>query len=480
MRSIGGRLFAILFATTGIIWLSAAAWIYVGTRAKVEHILDARLVQAARMVNSLITDRAVDAPRAARLGAPPGVRPTYERQLSCQIWSLNGILVGRSDSAPEAPLSQQNNGFSVTMVSGTTWRSYAIENKAAGMRVLVGDNVTMRSRLVGNMMKGLLVPGLAIIPLLAGLTWLSVRRGLQPLRRAADVLGERKANDLRPLPIEGEPLELRPVVGALNRLLSRIAEARQREKNFIAFAAHEMRTPLAGLKTHAQLALSVEDMAIREASLSQIVVGVDRTSRLVRQLLDMSQADGHDIAGATDVADVGRIMTAVVNDLESAHRSGVSVRVDPRLDDLRLPGNPDLIAMAIRNVLENAVLHSPADGTVHCHLMRSARTLAITIDDEGRGIPPDDLTRVTERFYRGRNKTVVGSGLGLSIVEAALAACNGTLTLRNREDGGLRVQIMFTDIGPDVDSTSSDPRPHATHRDAGQSPAAAESADMLG
>ncbi len=159
MTSIRSRLFLILMITTGVVWMSAIAWIYLSTRAEVERVLDARLIEAARMVSSLITSQEIDPSRAAQI--PPVVsaqHTSYERQLSCQIWAFNGTLVGRSDAAPTTPLTESGDGFSETLVDGEIWRVYAVANADLGMRVLVGDNMRVRDRLVEDVIRGLRSP----------------------------------------------------------------------------------------------------------------------------------------------------------------------------------------------------------------------------------------------------------------------------------------------------------------------------------
>ena len=179
VNSIRVRLFLILFVTTGVVWLSAVGWIYLSTQAQVEKVLDARLREAAHMVDSLITDRRIDVASAVRMAVQDtrnfniADRP-YERQLSCQIWSLSGNLVGQSNGAPKQPLASHDAGFQETAINGDKWRVYAVINKKLGVRVLVGDSLAVREKLVDNVIKGLLLPAGLILPVLAGLLWLSV------------------------------------------------------------------------------------------------------------------------------------------------------------------------------------------------------------------------------------------------------------------------------------------------------------------
>jgi two-component system sensor histidine kinase QseC len=463
MTSVRARLFFILMITTGIVWVSAIAWIYLSTRAQVEHALDARLTEAARMVSSLITTQEIDPKRAAQLPSDAAIaHASYDRQLSCQIWAIDGTLVGRSDGAPAAPLTDGKSGFSETNVDGETWRVYAVENEGLGMRVLVGDNLRVRDRLVNDVIKGLLLPAVLILPILAGLIWLSVRKGLSPLSRMAEALEQRAASDLRPLPDSDTASEIRPVIRSLNGLFGRVVAAREHERNFTAFAAHELRTPIAGLKTQAQVALGSHDRNIRDNALRQIVVGVDRTSRLVRQLTDLTAAEASTADQPSADVNVGQSLQLLTDELQSHMTRRATVVIEPDLHRLKLRMEPALFMLAARNIVENALLHSPESGVIRCWTTASDGTVNILIDDNGPGIPEDELPKVRDRFFRGRNKTPVGSGLGLSIVELALARAKGQLTLENRPEGGLRAVIRMQAAPKNDDNAQvvADPVPH--------------------
>jgi two-component system sensor histidine kinase QseC len=441
MRSIGSRLFLVLTLTTGLVWLSAVVWIFLSTRAEVEHVLDARLMEAGRMVSSLLTSQDIDANpnKTSAAPVPLKVHSSYDRQLSCQIWSLQGTLISRSGGAPEQQLSDQMDGFSNTIIDGERWRVFAAQNPALGVRVLIGDNMRIRDGLVSDVIRGLLLPALLILPALAALIWLSIRRGLAPLNAIASDLSGRHASDLQPLRSVDAPKEITPVLQSLNGLFARVAGLRERERNFTAFAAHELRTPLAGLKTQAQVALASDDRAIRDQALRQIVVGVDRTGRLVRQLLDIAEAESggeRERAGSFSPADTIR---SIMGELATGK---VSITLSPALEAVRLDIDPGVFRLAARNLIENAVNHSPTGGAVVCDLVEDDSRMKIVIEDEGPGIPADELPRVTERFFRGRNKAPVGSGLGLAIVELALSRAGCRLELLNRGDRGLAAMMV--------------------------------------
>ena len=200
LKSLRGRLFIILVSATGLIWLCATAWIFLQTRAEVERVLDTRLQEAARMVSSLAISADVPSPAGGQAG--PVLMPeraSYERQLSCQIWSLDGRLVARSSGAPDDSLGNQKDGFSDQQVGGETWRVYAVSDSAKGLRVLVGDRLGLRERLVSDLVRGLLWPAIFIVPLLGLLIWTSLGRGLRPLQYLAVDLRDRSVDDMRPI-----------------------------------------------------------------------------------------------------------------------------------------------------------------------------------------------------------------------------------------------------------------------------------------
>jgi len=462
MNSMRIRLFTILLATTSAVWLFAAVWIYASTQAEVERVLDARLMEAARMVSSLISDHRVDAAAAVGVATDkPLPAPfekasgNYSRQLSCQIWSLEGSLVSRSESAPETSLADHTSGFKETEIDGQRWRVYAVVNPALGVRVLVGDSLEIRERLIGDVMKGLLLPGIIILPVLALLIWLSVGRGLAPLTRIAVGLSGRSATELHPIDDRAAPGEIRPVLHALNSLFGRVAEARERERSFTAYAAHELKTPLAGLKTQAQIALRTDDPKVRRDALSRISTSVDRTSRMVRQLIDLAAVDSAVSAPVDDAVDLHSLLSEIASDLEPLLTAG-EVRVarawgehDPTA--VMVKADRTLVQLALRNVMENAIQHSPRGSEVSCKVFRSGDAAVVIITDQGHGISAAEEARVTERFFRGAHPAGHGSGLGLSIVRMALDRLGGDMAFEKTAEGFV-VRMRFPHDRPVPDA----------------------------
>lgn len=456
MMSMRTRLFAILLVATGVLWLSATVWIQYSTRAEVERVLDARLSEAGRMVSSLISGGRVDVAQAAvmvngTIIAEPG---DYVHQLSCQIWALDGTLVGQSGSAPRGQLTTVDEGFSQNTVDGVEWRVYSVINQDLGVRVMIGDSLKVRDRLVNDVTAGLLLPAALILPLLAGLIWVSIGRGLLPLDRIAQTLAARPADDLSPLPGHPVPPEIRPMTEALNGLFRRVSAAREHERSFTAFAAHELKTPLAGLKTQAQIAAMAPDEATRRSALNRLERGIARTDRMVRQLLDMAMVEQENTTEPQPPISFAVVITEVLEDMNSlAVQRGVRLIPAMPNDPPVLIQHHFMIAAALRNLIENAVQASPGGGEVQIEVRRDpAEGWLCAISDRGAGITPDEREKVTDRFYRGRSNANAGSGLGLSIVSVAMDRISGALRLSPRDGGGeiALLVLPFSAFAPEV------------------------------
>lgn len=452
MTSMKVRLFALLMLATSIVWLCGMAWIYSGSRQELERVLDGRLEEATRMVETLIANADVHMsttvsglrlPKSTPQNGVHGVNDVNSVQLACQIWSIEGKLVGRSSDAPMTQLTHISSGFSNQDINGAGWRVYAREDRERGIRVLVGDSIAHRERLVRGLMWGLALPGLVVLALLGGFIWVAIREGLAPLRRLTSTLGQRSADDLGAIDIGKTPREITPVVGALNGLFAKVTKARDHERSVTAFAAHELRTPLAGLRTQVQVALAAGDAATRETALRNALVAADRTTRMARQLLALAQIDASEQDTAQEWIDAGVRLRSICDELRTKEKQ-VPALIEERLFGCRVLVDPDAFHLAVRNLTENAVQHTQGPDPVRWSLVLENGQASLTLDDQGPGIPADEIELVTKRFFRGRHKSPVGSGLGLAIAETALEKDRLSLRLQNRGvPSGLRAQITL-------------------------------------
>lgn len=442
------RLYGLLLLATGVVWLSGMAWIYSDSRQELERVLDARLEEATSMVSSLIVSAdikvtsGISGARIAKQSTPIKALDT-NFQLACQIWSIDGRLVGKSSEAPMTQLTHFTSGYSDQDINGTRWRVFAREDRERGIRVLVGDSISHRERLVRELMWGLAGPGLVVLMILSGLIWLAIRTGLAPLRKLTAAVAGRSADDLSPLDIGRSPTEIRPVVDGLNDLFGKVVTAREHERSVTAYATHELRTPLAGLRTQVQIALAAADPATRETALKNALTAADRTTRMAKQLLALAQIDAAGPEAPREWIDAGARLRAICDELKTQDNPAPAL-IDQHLFGYKIMANPDAFHMAARNLTENAIQHTSSLEPARWSLATSDTAVLITLDDDGPGIPNEELDRVTQRFFRGRHKSAVGSGLGLSIAETALTKDGMSLRLQSRTPGpGLRAQIVI-------------------------------------
>lgn len=438
MTSLRRRLFLLLIFATVAVWISAVGWIYFANRAELEHVLDTRLQEAARMVHSMVASSNLE---TAGVAAASAADFTYNRQLSCQVWSLSGRLLARSGGAPDGNLAEETEGFSDRLVNGEPWRVYTVVDAQHDVRVAVGDRIGLRNRLARDLIVGLIGPALLAIPLLGLMIWVSLGRGLAPLRRVAGEISRRDGDDIRPVDGAGTPDEVRPLIAALNGLFAKVETARRHEKEMTAFAAHELKTPLAGLKTQAQVALAAKDAPTRDGALRQIIASVDRASRLVRQLLALARLEALPASdGEARELNIGALVREVVAGLPRP--SEIGVKVDHALDGLEMRLDRDSLYLVVRNLQENAAEHIGWPGCIVWSALPDGGGLAI--EDDGPGIPEDELGEVTRRFFRGRHRSASGSGLGLTIADLAAQRIGARLVIANRTDApGLRVEIRL-------------------------------------
>lgn len=441
MISLRTRLSLVLLLATGVIWCCAAVWIYVESKTEIERVLDTRLQEAARMVTSIAT-RASPTDVDGRMSESAEVpSASYERQLSCQIWSFDGKLLAKSTEAPSERLSDSQEGFSDRIVGKEPWRVFTVEDRDKGLRVMVGDSLTLRRRLVTDLLTGLMLPMILILPLLALAIWAAIGKGLRPIGVLTAELGGRGVDDMKPLEVGRTPSEIKPLVEELNALFGAVDAARRHERELTAFAAHELRTPLAGLKTQAQIAIATTDEMVRGQALRQLVVSIDRTSRLIQQMLTTARLDADAEAACTDRVELRRLVDEIV----AAHPSGRrEIAIDFTSCNPSIETNREMLGLALRNLYENAIQHAPEGSSVAWLCRRDGDELLLVLEDGGAGIPEDELPLVVKRFYRGRRKSDVGSGLGLAITELALKRIGGNLALTNRTDGsGLRAEVRL-------------------------------------
>ena len=321
--------------------------------------------------------------------------------------------------------------------------------------VQVAETTVKRRTLARDIVLSSLVPELLITLLTLAIVWFGVKRGLVPLEDLSAEIRARSARDLRPIDPGHAPQEAQAIVGALNQLFGQVAESSANQQRFLANAAHQLRTPLAGLQAHTEIALAQSAGSAGQgmsdetrAQLEQVRNATIRTARLATQLLALARAEPGGYRG--DVTSAVNLRTVVENAADEwVHRSlAKEIDLGFELADASVQGDALLLREALVNLIHNAVEYTPTGGRVTVRTGVRNGQAFLQVEDDGPGIPPAEREQVLERFYRVQGTAGTGSGLGLAIVREIAAAHGASISIGAGEGGdgkavGCRVELTF-------------------------------------
>ena len=310
--------------------------------------------------------------------------------------------------------------------------------------VQVAETTSKRKTLARNIVLSSLVPELLITLLTLVIVWFGVKRGLAPLEDLSAEIRARSARDLRPIDSGRAPQEAQPLVSALNQLFGQVAESSSNQQRFLANAAHQLRTPLAGLQAHTELALAQDVPEAYRAELEQVHHATIRTARLANQLLALARAEPGGYRGEAFAAVNLRALVEDAAD-EWVHRAlAKEIDLGFELADTQTRGDALLLREALGNLIHNAIEYTPPGGRVTVRTGLRNRRAFLEVEDNGPGIAPGDRAQVLERFYRVAGTAGTGSGLGLSIVSEIAAAHDAEIEISAGEGGrGCKVELTF-------------------------------------
>ncbi len=448
---------------------------------------------ALQQADAMFDDHLQQVARSMRSGAPMG--GAFEEgtdgngfDLYVQIWGPDGTQLFRSSRSALPPRAVL--GFSDVEANGSRYRVYSLQTPL--QTVQIAQDLSARTARARALAAKAVFPFALLTPLLMLAVWWVISRSLAPIERARKQVAQRAADDFSPLPNTDLPDEVRPLVDELNLLFGRVRGAFDAQKNFVADAAHELRSPLTALKLQAQaLRKPDDDPATREAGVARLNQGIDRAIRLVEQLLALARAEAagkptgsHAQATLQDV-----VKLAVADVLPHAQHRQTDLGVAGDLPDapVQVSGQLEALRVLLRNLLDNSVKYTPGGGRVDVSLQVEGGQPLLRVEDSGPGIAEDERERVFDRFFRGSHTAAAnvgegssaeaveaaapgrpkqgqpprgaahhtqweawgsteptGSGLGLAIVQAIAAQHGATLQLgRSERLGGLQVDVRF-------------------------------------
>ncbi|UBM27460.1 sensor histidine kinase N-terminal domain-containing protein [Pseudomonas sp. p1(2021b)] len=441
------RVMLLLLIGVGVL----ALYNYHDSSREINEVYDAHLAQNARLLQGVMSLPVEDGDREAlyrsfneALGNAGHllVGHPYEGKLAFQVWEQGGGRLVYTPSAPVLDPLPTSPGFHDLTRGGEQWRGFVLPVPERRWVIWVGERDDVRYDLIDRIVRHTLLPFLLGSLALALLVWAAIGWGLRPLQNMANVIRARHADSLEPLQLVPLPSELEPMQAAINRLLAQIEDLLRREHRFIADAAHEMRTPLAILRLHAQNAQAASNEAERQKALGFLIGGVDRLTRVVNQLLTLARVEPRLGLRASIRVDLAEVVTDTLADLTPwILDRGLEPSLDIDEGDHHLAIDAGALGIALQNLVSNAVEHSPPGGRVTVSLKRLGNCFALVVEDEGAGIEEANLLRVFERFYSRNSPN--GAGLGLSIVATIIDRLGGQVRLENRASGGVAATLLL-------------------------------------
>lgn len=443
--SLRVRLTLLFMLLAGAAWFAASVVAWQQTTHKLNELFDTQQMLFARRLSTLEFDELKTPVRMDRI-AKKKVKHGHldDDALAFAVYSRDGkMLMDDGDKGGEIPWRYRREGFDDGRLNDDDdeWRFLWLTTPDGKYRIVVGQEWDYRREMALDVVTSQLTPWLIALPLMFLLLIVLLSRELRPLKNLTRALHARAPDSAQTLNVRGVPGEVRPLVDALNALFARTHETMARERRFTSDAAHELRSPLTALKVQTEVAqLSQDDPLTRENALAQLHTGIDRAARLVDQLLTLSRLDSLDnLQDIEQVSLADLLQSAVMDIYHPAQQAGIDVRLHIHAQHVTRQGQPLLLSLLVRNLLDNAVRYSPAGSVVDVTL--GAR--GFTVRDNGPGVSADVLARLGERFYRPPGQDATGSGLGLSIVKRIAALHQMGVRFRHADGGGFETDVYW-------------------------------------
>ena len=424
-RSLLGEVLDWLLAPLFLLWPMSIAITYVAAQDLANVPYDLNLLNALEVLTQQIE---VENDRATfKLSAPArlALRPRENDGVFWKVIAPSGELLSGDAELPTPDKVTSENFDTVyyknQMVRGFdvrfayTWRTTGLR-QAGPVLIVAAESVERRVALANDIIKGVIIPQFSVLPIAALLIWFGLSRGIAPINALQKRLRARKTDDLSPIDGRNVPVEIEPLVTAMNELLARLASHILAQQRFVADAAHQLKTPLAGLRTQAELGIRGTPPGETLSSLNQIVAGTVRATRLIDQLLLMARAENPDNVQVTAVDVRALTQTQTQQWVDQA----ISVQIDLGFEAADSPmvikGQALLLAELLNNLIDNALRYTPAKGQVTVSVSQTDQLVVVAVEDTGQGIPSVERERIFDRFYRVLGTKADGSGLGLAIV----------------------------------------------------------------
>ncbi len=422
-----------LLACSLLVWLLGLNFIY----HEVDEVYDATLVQFAKEVDQLTAGGTL-----VRAQNPEdSVQHKYERKISYRI-VRGGRTVAQSAGMQGMTIEPDRAGFYNLEAGGEKWRVFGYGGKAKGAEVIVAEKYDVRYEMILQLLGSLVVPALLFLFAVLGVVWWGVARSLRKLVALSAQVDARAVDDMSPVEDPTIPREVQPLLAALNRLFRRVSESVRREREFSDNAAHELRTPLAAIKTQAQVLEKSEKLSKEgRDGFSNLLAAIDRAANMVDSLLVFTRLQ----AGTGDFCqlDFSALVQQEIGDITrfSAWNSRkIDLDIQP---GIVIEGSAQGLAILVRNVVLNALKFTPREGRIEVSLKTDSGETQLTVADTGPGIPEDIKDKVFDRFFKGKKSNASGSGLGLAMVKWVADLHGAKIFLDDNIPSGLKFRVVF-------------------------------------
>lgn len=442
--SLRNRLLLLLLFLFTLTWFCMMLATYYISRHEIEEVFEAQMAQLLNVLHDLTLHEIEEmqgVPGHIEFHESEPLHP-YQKKMAFQAWD-RGNLILRSPNAPETILSTIN-GYSDTVSQGEQWHVLSQVFADSEIQFIVGVKTEVRNELVMLIMTQVFWPILITLPLLTLLILYGIQRGLKPLTTLSNEIARRNPRQLTAVSSDDIPIEISPVIQSLNDLLARLQQALDKERQFTADAAHELRTPLAALKAQAQVAGRASEPSEQRQAIDNIIRGMDRLAHIVEQLLTLARLDPENASQQHEPLNLLKIAEQISSELAPL---AIDKNIDFELlctEDCIIQGDQTSISILMRNLIDNAIRYTPANGAVSLRVYAGDQGCVFSVSDTGPGIPAAEHERVLHRFYRIVGSGEVGSGLGLSIARRIMELHGGYIRFVKPGQGqGIEVQTVF-------------------------------------
>jgi signal transduction histidine kinase len=361
--------------------------------------------------------------------------------------AASGTLLFRTGDAPTVAIAEIGEaGFSTKFVDGEAWRVYAMVDSELRLQVAVGTSLVHGETPFGERLRLGSFAALLLVLSIGGAAVLISSMALRPVGAITEALRRRDITDLGPLDEERVPIEIKPLIMALNQQHARLQAVLDNERRFLGDVAHELRTPLAVLTVQIENTLRTDDRAEVRALLHKMAETTQRSARLSEQLLDLTRLESGEAAGTAASVDLEALVEMVAQDIAAVARTR-DQRLVLDLAPCRVVGYVDSLGILVRNLLDNACRYSGPGCSVLVQCRQQQGCVQLTVMDDGPGVPAADLPLIFERFYRVSGSIGHGSGIGLSLVARIAAQHRATVEVSTGIGGqGVAISVMFPGV----------------------------------